>query len=338
MVDLGKINSASLGEVSFSGNSKKTEEKKNDETKTIREDNEVCSKDASYAARSQFAGGKKFKDIPTKDVSYHEFCRQTNSTQPSFTLDGSKIRESGNDSPLPYDFVDILMYYTDPDTLEMCATKEQDENGDYIFKYNLNPADFDAKTYAIFSEFAYQNMDFFASTQKIETDGKAKEYKYGVFDVEERYEDFVDKMLAEGKYYNAMPYLEFNLEKFKCGSFYNQDGTLKSGADLNFELVPQIIFVADNSSMQDTDADYQFADAKEEPTEDEDTAGAARDLEYSEDYWDDTSPSNPCDDDDWSDCPTPDIFDDDYWDDDNPSPDSSDDGDWGNPDTDEQNK
>lgn len=185
--------------------------------------------------------GKALGSVPT-DTAYHMIHQMTPS-ETSFTLPESVSDLAGlkNDDPecmtgAPYDFVDIAMYYSDMDTLEPYATKTQDEDGNYVFKFNTNVADLNAKTYSLYEQYAFRHIDFFASTQEIDMDGENKEYEYGVFDVKEGYEDTVAKLFEEGNYDEAKKYLVFNLDRFKNGSFYNEDGTLKTGVETVFSL------------------------------------------------------------------------------------------------------
>ncbi len=188
------------------------------------------------------ASGKSIEDVSIDDA-YHIVHEMTPS-ESSFTLDGSKVIASEEETPGIYDFVDIATLYSDPDTLEPYATKTLDENGNYVFQYNLDVADLNAKTYSLYEQFAYDHMDFFAATQTIDVDGEEKEYQFGVFDVEEGYEDVVSDLIKNGDYDGAKQYLTFNLDRFINGSFYNEDGTLKTDGDLTMSL-EQYFYVND---------------------------------------------------------------------------------------------
>ena len=188
------------------------------------------------------ASGKSIEDVSIDDA-YHIVHEMTPS-ESSFTLDGSKVVASEEETPGIYDFVDIATLYSDPDTLEPYATKTLDENGNYVFQYNLDVADLNAKTYSLYEQFAYDHMDFFAATQTIDVDGEEKEYQFGVFDVEEGYEDVVSDLIKNGDYDGAKQYLTFNLDRFINGSFYNEDGTLKTDGDLTMSL-EQYFYVND---------------------------------------------------------------------------------------------
>ena len=188
------------------------------------------------------ASGKSIEDVSVDDA-YHIVHEMTPS-ESSFTLDGSKVIASEEETPGIYDFVDIATLYSDPDTLEPYATKTLDENGNYVFQYNLDVADLNAKTYSLYEQFAYDHMDFFAATQTIDVDGEEKEYQFGVFDVEEGYEDVVSDLIKNGDYDGAKQYLTFNLDRFINGSFYNEDGTLKTDGDLTMSL-EQYFYVND---------------------------------------------------------------------------------------------
>ena len=188
------------------------------------------------------ASGKSIEDVSIDDA-YHIVHEMTPS-ESSFTLDGSKVIASEEETPGIYDFVDIATLYSDPDTLEPYATKTLDENGNYVFQYNLDVADLNAKTYSLYEQFAYDHMDFFAATQTIDVDGEEKEYQFGVFDVEEGYEDVVSDLIKIGDYDGAKQYLTFNLDRFINGSFYNEDGTLKTDGDLTMSL-EQYFYVND---------------------------------------------------------------------------------------------
>ena len=188
------------------------------------------------------ASGKSIEDVSIDDA-YHIVHEMTPS-ESSFTLDGSKVIANEEETPGIYDFVDIATLYSDPDTLEPYATKTLDENGNYVFQYNLDVADLNAKTYSLYEQFAYDHMDFFAATQTIDVDGEEKEYQFGVFDVEEGYEDVVSDLIKNGDYDGAKQYLTFNLDRFINGSFYNEDGTLKTDGDLTMSL-EQYFYVND---------------------------------------------------------------------------------------------
>ena len=188
------------------------------------------------------ASGKSIEDVSIDDA-YHIVHEMTPS-ESSFTLDGSKVVASEEETPGIYDFVDIATLYSDPDTLEPYATKTLDENGNYVFQYNLDVADLNAKTYSLYEQFAYDHMDFFAATQTIDVGGEEKEYQFGVFDVEEGYEDVVSDLIKNGDYDGAKQYLTFNLDRFINGSFYNEDGTLKTDGDLTMSL-EQYFYVND---------------------------------------------------------------------------------------------
>ena len=193
------------------------------------------------------ASGVNIEDISVQDA-YH-IVHEMTPMESSFTLDGSKKVMSDEDTAGLYDFVDIATLYSDPDTLEPYATKEKDENGDYIFQYNLNVADLNAKTYSLYEQFAYDHMDFFAAKQYIDVDGENKEYQFGVFDVQEGYEEIVNDLVKEGDYDSAKQYLTFNLDRFISGSFYNEDGTLKTGGDLTMSL-EQYFYVNDGEGKK----------------------------------------------------------------------------------------
>ena len=204
------------------------------------------------------ASGLNIEDVSVNDA-YH-IVHEMTPTASSFTLDGSKKVMSDEDTAGLYDFVDIATMYSDPDTLETYATKEKDENGNYVFQYNLNVADLNAKTYSLYEQFAYDHMDFFAAKQNIDIDGESKEYEFGVFDVKEGYEDVVNDLIKEGDYDTAKQYLTFNLDRFISGSFYNEDGTLKTGGDLTMSL-EQYFYVNDGEgktiSMPDKTPDKE---------------------------------------------------------------------------------
>ena len=193
------------------------------------------------------ASGVNIEDISVQDA-YH-IVHEMTPMESSFTLDGSKKVMSDEDTAGLYDFVDIATLYSDPDTLEPYATKEKDENGDYIFQYNLDVADLNAKTYSLYEQFAYDHMDFFAAKQYIDVDGENKEYQFGVFDVQEGYEEIVNDLVKEGDYDSAKQYLTFNLDRFISGSFYNEDGTLKTGGDLTMSL-EQYFYVNDGEGKK----------------------------------------------------------------------------------------
>ena len=202
------------------------------------------------------ASGKSIDDVSLDDAYY--IVNEMTPTASSVTLDASETVESDTDTEGLYDFIDIATLYSDPDTLETYAEKIQDEDGNWVFTYNTNVADLNAKLYSLYEQFAYDHLEFFAASQYIDVDGENTEYEFGVFDVMEGYEDVVEDLIAEGDYDTAKQYLVFNLDRFVSGSFYNEDGTLKTDGDLVLSL-EQYLYVNDGEgtavSIEETSED-----------------------------------------------------------------------------------
>ena len=278
------------------------------------------------------ASGLNIEDVSVNDA-YH-IVHEMTPTASSFTLDGSKKVMSDEDTAGLYDFVDIATMYSDPDTLETYATKEKDENGNYVFQYNLNVADLNAKTYSLYEQFAYDHMDFFAAKQNIDIDGESKEYEFGVFDVKEGYEDVVNDLIKEGDYDTAKQYLTFNLDRFISGSFYNEDGTLKTGGDLTMSL-EQYFYVNDGEgktiSMPDKTPDKEDDKVPDSDNDTESDSDVITDSDVDTES-DSTVDTDDTDDSDDSDVDTDDTDDSD---DSNVDTDDTDDSDDSNIDTDD---
>ena len=281
------------------------------------------------------ASGLNIEDVSVNDA-YH-IVHEMTPTASSFTLDGSKKVMSDEDTAGLYDFVDIATMYSDPDTLETYATKEKDENGNYVFQYNLNVADLNAKTYSLYEQFAYDHMDFFAAKQNIDIDGESKEYEFGVFDVKEGYEDVVNDLIKEGDYDTAKQYLTFNLDRFISGSFYNEDGTLKTGGDLTMSL-EQYFYVNDGEgktiSMPDKTPDKEDDKVPDSDNDTESDSDVITDSDVDTES-DSNVDTDDTDDSDDSNVDTDDTDDSDDSDDSNVDTDDTDDSDDSNVDTDD---
>ncbi len=229
-------------------------------------DGETLTLDIPSAFGVNLTASGKSVDGLSEGRGYH-IIHEMSPSDTNFTLDSDKVIKDCEDTKDVYDFIDILTYYYDPDTGEKLADKieveDEDGNKTYEFTYNTNVADLNAKAYSLYEQFAYDHIDYFAGKQTIDVDGKESTFDYGVFDVKKGCEQKVKDAIAKGDYDTAKNYLEFNLDRFIAGSFYNSDGTLKTG-DLQMSLA-QYLYVnygeGSEAELPDVPADEPTTDA-----------------------------------------------------------------------------